>query len=121
MFIKNIKKSSYFKAMDETFLCELIHPKNDGVKMDFSIAHAVLKSGKSSLPHILTESIEIYYIIDGRGEMNIDLEKEVVEAGQAVYIPAKARQWIKNIGNEDLKFLCIVSPPWTIEEETLCQ
>ncbi len=121
MFIKDIKRSRYFKAIDETVLCELIHPKNDGVKMDFSIAHAVLKPGTSSLPHTLTGCIEVYYIIGGIGEMYIDLEKKIVESGQAVYIPSNTRQWIKNIGNDDLMFLCIVSPPWGSDEEKLCQ
>ena len=121
MLIKDINKSRYFKAIDETVLCELIHPKNDGVDMDCSIAHAVLEPGKSSLPHIINKSIEIYYILEGKGEMYIDLEKQVVNKGQAIYIPSNARQWIKNIGNTELKFLCIVSPPWTEDDEVLCQ
>ena len=42
MLIKDIKKSTYFKAIDETTLCELIHPEKDTVKMDCSISHAIL-------------------------------------------------------------------------------
>ena len=44
--------------------------------------------------------------------MHINDQKEIIQSGQSVYIPSNARQWIKNIGEEDLKFLCIVSPPW---------
>jgi len=120
MLIRDIKKSNYFDAVDETVLSELLHPKNEGVKLDFSIAHAVLKPGKSSLPHVLRESVEVYYILEGSGEMHIDLEMETVEPGQAVYIPPEKIQWIKNTGNEDLKFLCIVSPPWKDDDEKLC-
>jgi mannose-6-phosphate isomerase-like protein (cupin superfamily) len=119
MLIKDTKSSSYFDAVDETVLAELLHPKNDGVKLDFSIAHAVLKPGKSSLPHILKESVEVYYILEGQGQMHIDREVETVESGQVVYIPPKNNQWIKNTGNEDLKFLCIVSPPWNESDEEL--
>ena len=121
MLIKDINKSRYFKAIDETVLCELIHPKNDAVDTNLSIAHAVLEPGKSSLPHIINKSIEIYYILDGKGEMHIDQEKQVVTKGQAIYIPSNARQWIKNIGDSNLKFLCIVSPPLTEDNEYLCQ
>ena len=39
MLIKDIKKSDYFKAMDETFLTELLHPENEGLDMGCSIAH----------------------------------------------------------------------------------
>lgn len=119
MLIKDIKSSNYFDAVDETFLSELLHPKNDGVKLDFSIAHAVLKPGKSSLPHVLNESVEVYYILEGHGQMHIDHEVEAVESGQAVYIPPKKNQWIKNTGDDDLKFLCIVSPPWRESDEEL--
>lgn len=119
MLIKDTKSSNYFDAVDETVLAELLHPKNDGVKMDFSIAHAVLKPGTSSLPHILRESVEVYYVLEGQGQMHIDHEVETVESGQAVYIPPKKNQWIKNTGKEDLKFLCIVSPPWNESDEEL--
>jgi mannose-6-phosphate isomerase-like protein (cupin superfamily) len=118
---KDINKSRYFKAIDETVLCELMHPKNDAIDTNLSIAHAILEPGKSSLPHIINKSIEIYYILEGKGEMNIDQETQVVTEGQAIYIPSNARQWIKNIGNSNLKFLCIVSPPWTEDNEYLCQ
>ena len=120
MLIRDIKKSDYFYAVDETVLSELLHPKNDQVKLDFSIAHAVLKPGKSSLPHVLKGSVEVYYILEGKGQMHIDPEVEAVESGQVVYIPPKKIQWIKNTGTTDLKFLCIVSPPWKEEDEELC-
>jgi len=120
MLIRDIKKSNYFDAVDETVLSELLHPKNDGVKLNFSVAHAVLKPGKSSLPHILKKSVEVYYILEGIGEIHIGQEMETVKTGQAIYIPPKNSQWIKNTGNKDLKFLCIVSPPWNEDDEELC-
>jgi mannose-6-phosphate isomerase-like protein (cupin superfamily) len=120
MIIRDIKKSNYFDAVDETFLSELLHPKNDGVKLDFSIAHAIIKPGKCSLPHTLKKSVEVYYILEGSGQIHINQEMETVESGQAVYIPPKKSQWIKNTGKEDLKFLCIVSPPWSEDDEELC-
>ena len=83
MLIKDIKNCTYFKAMDKTALCELLHPKNEieDLKINFSIAHAILKIGESSLSHVLNSSVEIYYIIEGKGIMNIDNEKEEVNAG----------------------------------------
>ncbi len=72
MLIKDIKKSSYFKSLDETILCELLHPKNEGIIMGCSVAHAILEPHKSSLPHKLNKSIEVYYILEGEGCMHID-------------------------------------------------
>lgn len=120
MLIKDITKSEYFKAMDETFLTELLHPENEGVDMGCSIAHAVLGPGKKSLPHMLKKSVEVYIILQGSGVMHINEEECVVESGQAVYIPPEAVQWIENVSEEDLKFLCVVSPPWSEDDEELC-
>lgn len=119
MLVKDIRKSDYARVIDGTTLCELLHPKNDGVELDFSMAHAVLKAGNSSLPHKISGSIEIYFILEGKGEMHINMEKNVVQAGQAIYIPSNARQWIKNTEKDDLKFLCIVSPSWSKDNEEL--
>ena len=121
MLIKDIKNCKYFRTIDQTILCELLHPKNENqeLKINFSIAYAILKIGESSLAHKMNKSVEIYFILEGKGIMNIDDEKEEVHAGQAIYIPANSKQYIRNIGNEELKFLCIVNPMWNIEDEEL--
>ncbi len=49
--------------------------------------------------------------------MYIDEENTKVRSGQAVYIPPNSKQYIKNTGNTDLKFLCIVDPAWRVEDE----
>jgi mannose-6-phosphate isomerase-like protein (cupin superfamily) len=121
MLIRDIKKCEYFKVMDETILCELLHPEkeNKDLKINFSIAHAILKISESSLPHKLKTSVEIYYILQGKGIMHIDDEAEEVHSGQIIYIPENSKQYIENIGNEELKFLCIVNPMWKEEDEEL--
>lgn len=121
MIIKDIRGCEYSRVMDETFLCELLHPDKDdkNINMDLSIAHAILGINESSLPHKLKTSVEIYYILEGKGIMHIDNEAEEVQQGQIIYIPANSTQYIENIGNEKLKFLCIVSPMWKEEDEKL--
>jgi len=117
MIIKDIERCSRFKAMDETLLCELLHPARDGPDVPYSIAHAVLNPGVRSLPHRLKESSEVYYILEGQGMMHIDGESSPVMPGQAVYIPPGSWQHIQNTGATDLKFLCIVHPMWSAEDE----
>jgi len=89
--------------------------------MQFSIAHTILKSGESSMSHKLKKSVEVYYILEGKGLMHIDDESAEIQSGQAIYIPPNAKQWIENIGDSDLKFLCMVYPPWREEDEELCE
>jgi mannose-6-phosphate isomerase-like protein (cupin superfamily) len=119
MLKKSLKKCEYFQVLDKTVLCELLHPKNDNIEMGCSIAHAIIDPGKSSLPHKLKKSVEIYYISEGEGLMHIDDESEEVEPGEAIYIPPGSVQWIENTGNTQLKFLCVVTPPWHEKDEIL--
>jgi len=51
--------------------------------------------------------------------MHIDAESKTVRAGQAVYIPPGAVQFIENGGRSELRFLCIVDPAWRPEDEEI--
>jgi mannose-6-phosphate isomerase-like protein (cupin superfamily) len=116
MFIKDLSFCDEIIAGDETILRELLHPQKDNLKIRYSLAHAVVKPGRSSLPHKLKTS-EVYYILEGKGIMHVDDESAKVHAGQAIYIPPNSKQHIKNSGDSDLKFLCIVDPAWRPEDE----
>ena len=107
MLIKSLKNCEYFQVADETVLCELLHPKNENIKMGCSVAHAIIEPSRASLPHKLKSSVEIYYIIEGEGRMHIDNESREVKPGDAIYIPPESSQWIENTGDESFKvFMC---------------
>ena len=116
MFIKDLQNCEEFRAGDNTILRELLHPDKEAIKLRYSLAHAVLKPGHSSYRHKLKTS-EIYYILEGEGLMHIDNESARVLPGQVIYIPPDSVQYIKNTGQDDLKFLCIVDPAWRKEDE----
>jgi Mannose-6-phosphate isomerase len=120
MLIKSLKNCEYFQVADETVLCELLHPKNENIEMGCSVAHAIIEPGKASLPHKLKSSVEIYYILEGEGIMHINTESGDVKAGDTIYIPPGSSQWIENTTKDNLKFLCVVNPPWQEEDEELC-
>jgi len=116
MFIKDLQACEEFIAGDNTILRELLHPDKASLDIRYSLAHAMLKPGKTSQPHSLKTS-EVYYILEGVGLMSIDAELAEVSPGQAIYIPPLAKQFIKNTGTSDLKFICIVDPAWRLEDE----
>ena len=116
MFIRDLRTCDEIIAKDETILREILHPDKADLEIRYSLAHATVKPGQSSLPHKLKTS-EAYYVLEGEGIMYIDHESAKVHSGQAVYIPPNSMQHIKNIGNSDLKFLCIVDPAWQPEHE----
>jgi mannose-6-phosphate isomerase-like protein (cupin superfamily) len=112
------KDCQEFIAGDNTILRELLHPDKQPLALRYSLAHATLPVGKTSQPHSLTTS-KVYYILNGQGEMHIDDEIQIVEPGDAVYIPPNARQFIRNSGSEPLVFICMVDPAWRKEDETV--
>ncbi|MEB3360401.1 MAG: cupin domain-containing protein [Synechococcales bacterium] len=118
MLVQRLQDCAEFVAGDSTRLRELLHPDKQPIDLRYSLAHAVVAMGQSSTPHALTTS-EVYYILQGQGEMTIDEEQKIVEPGDAVYIPPHARQFIRNCGEEDLIFLCIVDPAWRKEDEVI--
>ena len=119
MFIKNLWDCEEIIAGDNSRLRELLQPARDGLKIGYSLAYARVAPGETTLPHRLKTSSEVYYILAGQGRMYIDDEEADVAAGQAIYIPPGAVQWIKNTGAEDLVFLCIVDPAWRLEDEEI--
>lgn len=120
MFKKDLKKCEEITAGDNTILRELLNPLKEDISVRYSLAHARLKPGQKSLAHKL-KSTEVYYILEGQGEMYIDNEKENVFTGQAIYIPPHSIQRIKNNGKTDLTFLCIVDPAWNPEDEEVLE
>ena len=119
MLIKDLENCKYFTAIDNTLLCELLHPAKEAedLAIRYSIAHAIVKPGETTLPHRLKTSAEVYYILEGKGIMYINDESAAVHSGQAIYIPPHSKQYIQNTGNSDLKFLCIAYPMWRREDE----
>lgn len=118
MLVRNLQDCEMFIAGDQTQLRELLHPDKQPIDLRYSLAHAVVPVGQISIDHSLTTS-EVYYILTGQGEMHIDGEVRSVGPGDAIYIPPRARQFIKNTGQEPLVFICIVDPAWRAENETV--
>ncbi len=116
MFIRELKDCSEFIAGDNCMLREILHPDKARLALRYSLAHARVKPGLTTWKHRLKTS-EVYYIMEGEGEMFIDGEARPVRPGSTVYIPPHAAQCIRNSGSTDLVFLCIVDPAWRSEDE----
>ena len=118
MLVQKLHACAEFIAGDGTVLRELLHPDKQPLELRYSLAHATVPVGQTSTAHSLKTS-EVYYILNGIGEMHIDDETQRVEPGDAVYIPPNARQFIHNCGTDPLVFICIVDPAWRKEDETV--
>jgi mannose-6-phosphate isomerase-like protein (cupin superfamily) len=116
MLIKDVRKCEEIIAGDNSILRELLNPLKEDLTIRYSLAHTRVKPGQTTLAHRL-KSAEVYCILEGTGEMYVDNQREEVMAGQAIYIPPQSVQRIRNDGQDDLVFLCIVDPPWRPEDE----
>lgn len=123
MLVKRFSDCEEIIALDGTILRELLNPRYDraDLKLDYSLAHAIVRPGQSSAPHRFFEASEVYYILQGTGRMHVDNEVSDVRIGDAVYIPPMGVQYIENTGNTDLVFLCVVAPSWYPDAEELVE
>ena len=69
------------------------------------VSLARLQPGLSYETHSHADHEEIYYIIAGKGKMNVDGEVGRFRDGDAIYIPVRARHSITNDGDEMVEFL----------------
>ncbi|MFX0045185.1 MAG: cupin domain-containing protein [Candidatus Hermodarchaeota archaeon] len=123
MLVKRFSDCEEIIALDGTILRELLNPRHDqgDLKLDYSLAHAIVRPGQSSVPHRFFEASEVYYILQGTGRVHVDNEASDVRAGDTVYIPPMGVQYIENIGDTDLVFLCVVAPSWYPDAEELVE
>jgi len=117
--VKKLTDAEGFRAGDNTWLREILHPANDPVNENYSLAHAHLEVGESSLPHKLMTSSETYFILEGNGTILIDGKLYPMEKGDIIYVHSGALQSVQNTGTVRLVFLCIVSPPWADTDEEI--
>jgi len=116
MIIKRLADRPGFKAGDASWLRELLRPAAETPGIGYSLAHAEVAPGRSTLPHRL-RSAEVYYVLEGRGLMHVGGETAEIGPGEAVYIPPGSTQFVENAGPGRLAFLCLVDPAWTPDAE----
>lgn len=120
MLIRDIASSKEIIAGDNTLLKELFNPRTDGVEFRYSFAVGRVQMGGNTYLHRLKNS-ELYFILKGTAEFTINDETALVGASQAVYVPPGASQHVKNVGREELLFVCIVDPAWKEEDEEILE
>ena len=81
-----------------------------------SLAEETLPPGATVAPHHHEVLEEIYYVLAGAGVMTIDDEQRAVGAGDAIYIPRRARHTLTNTGAEPMRILLVCGPAFFYED-----
>lgn len=79
----------------------------DGTVRILGIWDTILSDGAAIPPHIHVNVEEIYYILDGRGEINIEGETKEVEAGDVIYIPPGKAHTLIHEGDRPIRFITV--------------
>ncbi len=114
MEIRSIHAAEPFTTADGSTIRSLLDLGTAPVRNQ-SLAEATLEQGAATERHYHRDAEEIYYVLDGRGQMEIDGETATVEAGDAVLIPPGAWHQIRAV-TERLRFLCACAPPYRDED-----
>jgi quercetin dioxygenase-like cupin family protein len=77
---------------------------------NFAIGNVTLDPNGGQVPWHNQEQEEIYFVIDGKGEMCLGDERQIVASGQAVYIPPGVFHQLTNIGETPLRMLYCYGP-----------
>jgi mannose-6-phosphate isomerase-like protein (cupin superfamily) len=96
--------------------CHITELSNTPDDPDASIARARVEPGKTTRWHRLKGITERYYILSGKGIVEVgELAPTEVHSGDMVIIPPLVRQRIENTGKKDLIFLAICTPRFVEE------
>lgn len=113
MEIRALELQPPFTTKDGSTIRSILDRANAPVKNQ-SLAEATIPAGGATQRHWHGESEEFYFLLAGRGRMEIDGEEREVGPGDAILIPAGAWHRIEAI--EPLRFLCCCAPPYRHED-----
>ena len=78
--------------------------------VNFSLGYVTLEPDGGQVPWHNQEQEEVYFVLDGTGEMCLGTERRVIHAGEAVFIPPGVFHQLTNIGSEQLRMIYCYGP-----------
>lgn len=120
MDVINLAAAPPFVTKDGSEIRELLAHRNSAIRNQ-SLAEARLPPGAATAPHVHPQCEEIYYLLEGRGRMQIETETRDVGPGDAIAILPGRRHQITNIGSETLRFLCCCAPAYEHDDTVMVE
>ncbi len=76
----------------------------------FSLGYVTLEPNGGQVPWHNQEQEEVYFVLEGRGEMCLGEERQELHSGQAVYIPSGVYHQMTNLGDTPMRMLYCYGP-----------
>ncbi len=115
MKMRSLSQARPFTTADGSTIRELHGPASATAEHQ-SLAEAALGPGQETQRHYHAETEEIYFVLEGSGELEVDGDRASVGAGDAILIPPGAWHQIRADGGGPLRFLCCCAPPYRHED-----
>ena len=115
MEIGNRDRSEPFTTLDGSTIRVLLDAGLGGARKQ-SLAEAILAPGQATRRHYHARTEEIYVVLEGTGEMEVNGDRRSVGPGDAILIPAAARHEIRASEADELRFLCCCAPAYSDED-----
>jgi len=77
---------------------------------NFSMGNVTLEPKGGQVPWHNQEQEEVYFIVEGEGEMCLGEERISVRTGQAVFIPSKVFHQLTNTGDKPMRMIYVYGP-----------
>ena len=109
MIVQHLLAQPPFITKDGSTIRSILDRTNAPIQNQ-SLAEARLPAGGRTERHYHKIAEELYFILEGAGEMELDGERRIVGPGDAILIPPGA--WHTIMATEPLRFLCCCAPPY---------
>ena len=115
MDIRALDDATPFITADGSTIRSLLDRTTAPVRQQ-SLAEATIAAGAATTRHYHRAAEEIYYLLAGRGGVEIDGERARVGPGDAILIPAGAWHQITADPDGEIRMLCCCSPPYSHDD-----
>jgi len=76
----------------------------------FAMGNVTLDPNGGQVPWHNQEQEEIYFIVEGEGEMCLGEERRTIKSGQAAYIPSGVFHQLTNTGSAPMRMIYVYGP-----------
>jgi mannose-6-phosphate isomerase-like protein (cupin superfamily) len=112
--VRSRQDAEPFTTLDGSTIRVLFDAESGG-SANQSLAEAELGPRQETQRHYHARTEEIYVLLEGGGEMEVEDDRAEVGVGDAILIPAGARHQI-TASEDGARFLCCCAPPYSDED-----
>jgi mannose-6-phosphate isomerase-like protein (cupin superfamily) len=109
--LKDVSNVVIGKPPTERFCQVMLSPKLQPEVADFALGVTTVPPGSATAAHTHAQTAETFYVLEGRAEIRVGDDTVVAGPNVVVYGPPGIQHKVTNVGEDELRFMFIYSPP----------